>query len=73
MTSLTFDLTWDQEKLPKNRKITFAGKKVKNPSGEQRRRIPLQDGQNNICHVTRRNYYRVTTHSMSMTEWMNSW
>jgi len=45
MTSLTFDLTSDQEKLPRNRrKKTFTGKKVKKPSGEQQRRIPLQDG-----------------------------
>jgi len=28
---------------------------VKKPSGEQQRRIPLQEGQNNRCHVTRRN------------------
>jgi len=27
---------------------------VKNPSAEQQRRIPLKDGQNNRCHVTRR-------------------
>jgi len=48
---LTFDLTSDQEKLPHN---PSWGEKVKNPSGEQQRRIPLQDGQNNRCHVTRR-------------------
>jgi len=34
MTSLTFDLTSDQEKLPKNRrKTTFTGKKVKSNRG----------------------------------------
>jgi len=33
---MTFDLTSDQEKL-------FTGKKGKKPSGEQQRRIPLQD------------------------------
>jgi len=26
-TSLTFDLTWDQEKLPRNRTNSFTGKK----------------------------------------------
>jgi len=56
-TSLTFDLTSDQEQL----------RLKKTPLGEQQRRIPLQDGQNNRSHVTRRNHYRVTTHSMSMT------
>jgi len=30
------------------------GKKGKNPSGEQQRRIPLQDGLKKRCHVTRR-------------------
>jgi len=46
MTSLTFDLTLDQDKLPRNRKKTFTGKnKGKKPSGEQQRRIPLLDGQ----------------------------
>jgi len=49
-TSLTFDLTSDQKKLPKN---PFTGEKGKKPSGEQQRRIPLQDGQKNICQVTR--------------------
>jgi len=53
-------------------KTLFTGKKVKKPSGEQQRTIPLQDGQKNRCHVTRRNHYRVTTQSMSMTECMNS-
>jgi len=43
--SLSQDLTSDQGKLPKNRKKTFTGKKGKNPSGEQQRRSPLQDGQ----------------------------
>jgi len=33
MTSLTFDLTSDQEKLPND---PSQGKKVKNPSGENR-------------------------------------
>jgi len=63
-TSLTFDLTSDQEKLPRNgrRKNFHREKKVKKPSGEQQRRIPLQDGQNNRCHVTRRNHDRVKTH-----------
>jgi len=46
MKSLTFDLTSDQEKIPRNRrKKTLIGKKGKKPSGEQQRRIPLQDGQ----------------------------
>jgi len=44
-TSLTFDLTSVQEKLPRNRKKNFTGKKVNKLSGEQQRRIPLQDGQ----------------------------
>jgi len=45
-TSLTFDLTSDQEKLQRNRKDTFhRGKKGKKPLGEQQRRIPLQDEQ----------------------------
>jgi len=57
--SLTFDLTSDQEKLSKR------------PSGEQQKRIPLQDGQKNRCHVTRMKRYRVTTHSMNMTCIMN--
>jgi len=69
-TSLTFDLTSDQEKLPRNRKNPFTGKKGEEPSREQQRRIPLQDGQNYRCHVTRRKNYRVTTQSMSMTECM---
>jgi len=43
-------------------------KKGNKPSGEQQRRIPLQDGQMNRCHVTRRNHYRVTTHSINMTD-----
>jgi len=34
--SLTFDLTLDQEKLPKNRKNPFTGKKGKKPSGKKR-------------------------------------
>jgi len=55
MTSLTFDLTSDQEKHPQ--KIE---KNEKKPSGEQQRRIPLQDGQKNRRHVTRMNHYRVT-------------
>jgi len=50
-TSLTSDLTSDQEKLSRNRrKKTLKGvkkKKMKHPSGKQQRRIPLQDGQNN--------------------------
>jgi len=44
-------------------KKPFTGKKGKKPSGEQQRRIPLQDGQNNRCHVTR-NHYTVTTLGM---------
>jgi len=44
-TSLTFDLTSDQEQLPRIRKNPFTGKQVKKPSGGQQRRIPLQDGQ----------------------------
>jgi len=44
-TSLSQDLTSDQEKLPQNRKNPFTGKKGKKPSGEQQRRIPIQDGQ----------------------------
>jgi len=31
-TSLTFDLIADQEKLPRNRRNPFTGKKGKNPS-----------------------------------------
>jgi len=47
---LTFDLTSDQEKLPNH-----PGQKIgKKPAGEQQRRIPLQDGQNNRCNVYRR-------------------
>jgi len=53
MTSLSQDLPSDQEKLPRNRKNPFTGKKGKTPSGEQQRRIPLQDGQKNRCHVYR--------------------
>jgi len=65
MTSLTFDLTSDQEKLPRDREKNLSGgKKVKDPSGEQQRRIPLQDGQKNRRHVTRMKRHRVTTHSM---------
>jgi len=41
-TSLSQDLTSDQEKLPRNREKTFhGGKKGKKPSGEQQKRIPL--------------------------------
>jgi len=42
MRHLSQDLTSDQEKLPRNRKNPFTGKKGKKPSGEQQRRIPLQ-------------------------------
>jgi len=65
-TSLTFDLTSDQE-LTRNsqKKKPFHGKKK---GRNQQRRTPLQDGQKNICHVYRRNHDRVTTHSMNMTE-----
>jgi len=34
-------------------KNLHGGKKVKKPSGEQQKRISLQDGQNNRCNVTR--------------------
>jgi len=59
-TSLTFDLShWINKNSPNIKKINFqGGKKVKNPSEEQQRRIRLQDGQKNRCHVTRIN--RVT-------------
>jgi len=39
-SSLSQDLTSIQEKLPKNRKKPFTGKKGKKSSGEQQRRIP---------------------------------
>jgi len=55
---------------------------VKKPSGEQQRRIPLQDGQKNRCHVTRWTIdvmmwpeWSITEshkHSMNMTECMSS-
>jgi len=50
-TSLTFDLSHRiRMKLPRNiEKKLSLGKKVEKPSGEQQRRIPLQDGQRNIC------------------------
>jgi len=56
-TSLTFDLTSDQEKkvAKKVEKTLSQGKKVKKPSEEQQKRIPLQDGQKNRGHVTRMN------------------
>jgi len=57
-TSLTFDLTSDQEQHPKNRKNS--GKKSEEPFRREQRRTPLQDGQENRRHVTRRNHYRVT-------------
>jgi len=41
-TSLTFDLTSNQEKLKKIGTQLSRRKKVKNPSGEQQRRIPLR-------------------------------
>jgi len=48
-TSLTFDLTSDQEQLPKNRMKPFHRKKRrKKPSGEQQRRIPLHPSATNI-------------------------
>jgi len=59
---------WSGKTPKKKEKKTFTGKKSKKPSGEQQRRIPLQDGQNNICHVYSRNHYRITTQSMNMTE-----
>jgi len=40
-TSLTFERTSNQEKLPRNKKTLFMGEKGKKPSGEQQRRIPL--------------------------------
>jgi len=48
-------------RIRKNSQTTLQGEKVKNSSGEQQRRIPLQDGHNNRCHVTRGNHYRVTS------------
>jgi len=60
-------------KTPKNKEKTLSGgKNGRKLWGEQQRRIPLQDGQKNRHHVTRRNHYRVTTHSMGMIECMNS-
>jgi len=61
-TSLTFDLTSDQEKLPRNREKKFTGlEKGKTPSGEQQRRIPLfRVDRSNRCHVTRMKHYRDT-------------
>jgi len=61
--SLYQELTSGQEKLQRNRKKLLIGKKGKNSSGEQQRRIPLQDG-----HVQ----YMSHVHSMNMTECMNS-
>jgi len=46
---------WPQIGSGKTPKQPFTGKKGKKHSGEQQRRIPLQDGQNNRCHVTRSN------------------
>jgi len=45
-TSLSQDLLHiGSGKKPRNRKKPFTGKKGKKPSGEQQRRISLQDGQ----------------------------
>jgi len=68
-TSLTFDLS---HRIRKNSpwKILSQGKKVKIPSGEQRRRIPLQDGGKNRRHVTRMKHYRVTTHLINKSVWI---
>jgi len=41
ITSLSQDLTLNQEKLPRYRKNPFMGNKLNKPSGEQQTRIPL--------------------------------
>jgi len=73
MMSLSQDLTSDQEKLPRNRKKPSRGKKERNLQESNRGGSLSMMDRGNICHVYRRNHYRVTTHSMSMTLCMNSW
>jgi len=55
-------------KTPKNKTKTFTKEKMKKPSGEQQRRIPLP-GWTEIIDVmcTDEQRYRDTTHSMNMT------
>jgi len=62
MTSLTFDLSHRIRKnYQKIEQKPFHGeKKVKKPSREEQRRIPLQDGRMNRHHVTRMKHHRVT-------------
>jgi len=67
MTSLTFDLTSDQEKIPRNGKKTFTGKKGRNLQESNRGGSLSRMNRSNRCHVYRMKHYRVTTHSMSMT------
>jgi len=50
-TSLSKDLTSDQEKLPRIRKKPFTRKKGKKPSGEQQRRIPLPGWTEAIIYI----------------------
>jgi len=65
--------TSDQKKTSQEiEKKLSKGRNTKNPSGEQQRRIPLWDGENNRRHVTRMKRYRVITHSMNMTECRNN-
>jgi len=74
-TSLTFDLTSDQEKLPRNIfKKTFTREKRWRTLQESNRGGSLSRmDRSNRCHVTRMKRYRVTwTHSMNTTECVNS-
>jgi len=52
-TSLTFDLTSDQEKLPKNRKKTFTGKKGRTLQESDRGGSLSRMDRSKRCHVTR--------------------
>jgi len=53
----------------RSEKKPFAGKKKSRTLQESNRGGSLSRmDRNNICHVTRRNHYRVITHSMSLTE-----
>jgi len=60
-TSLTFDLTSDKGKLPRNsKKMTFMGKNGRNLEEIKRGGSLSRMDRSNTCHVTRRNHFRVT-------------
>jgi len=66
MTSLTFDLTSDQEKLPRNRKKNISRGRTLRESNRGGSLSRMD--RSSRCHVYRIKCHRVTTHSMNITE-----